>query len=148
MKLFTFAMLALISLNAMAVDLCRLGDTNVFEDAVKAHQFRMYKRSANHVAFTNLEKAMIQMAVQAVHFENKRVSLPEALYIFGDYSEYTKGKPGSLAGEILYFAVGQSQFAFVRYYPGDNEYGAFVTMVNNQLKLLAIVGDGEIVCKR
>lgn len=148
MKLFFFALLALVSLNAMAVDLCQMGDTNVFEDAVKARQFRLYKRSANHAAFSNLEKAMIQLTVQAVHYENKRLSLPEALYIFGDYSQYTKGQPGSLAGEILYFAVGQNQFAFVRYYPGDNEYGAFVTMVNNQLKLIAIVGDGEIVCKR
>lgn len=53
---------------------------------------------------------------------------------------------GSSDGEIVYFKVGRKMIAKVHYWPGDNEYGAYVEVVGSKVLIHATIGDGDIYC--
>jgi hypothetical protein len=52
------------------------------------------------------------------------------------------------AGEIEYLTAENTKFALVHYWPGENEYGAFIEIKNNKsIKVMASITDGFIECK-
>jgi hypothetical protein len=147
MKLFLILLAGLVSLNVMAFDVCEFDDTSTFDDAVVATDITEVKTSSDHNAFTATEKKMIWETMLADKY-NANMTMKEALLGFGDFHEYSHGKPGSNAGSIVYYQVGKYKFALVHSWPGDNEYGAFVEVANDgSIEILATVNDGFMECK-
>ena len=147
MKLFFMLLAGLVSLNVMAFDVCEFGDTSAFDDAVVATDITEVKTSSNHNDFTAIEKKMTLETMLADKY-NTNMTMKEALLGFGDFHEYSHGKPGSNAGSIVYYEVGSYQFALVHSWPGDNEYGAFVKVAKDgSIEILATVNDGFMECK-
>lgn len=106
------------------------------------HGYTVLRKKDDHLAWTNVEKKMIYKVV-ALQEYLQPLTESEALEIFGDFYE---GEQGFNAGEITYFRVGRKIIAQVRYWPGDNEYGAFVEVIGSQVLVHAEIGDGEINC--
>lgn len=106
------------------------------------HGYVELRTSDNHKAWTAIEKKMIHKVV-ALQGYLSNITEAEALDGFGDYYE---GEQGGNAGEIVYFKVGRKVIAKVHYWPGDNEYGAYVEVVGSKILVHAEIGDGDIYC--
>ncbi len=102
------------------------------------HGYVTLRTSDNHDAWSSIEKKMISTVVALQEYIKE-----DALEVFGDYYE---GERGSNAGEIVYFKVGKKIIAKVHYWPGDNEFGAYVEVIGSKVIVHAEIGDGEIVC--
>jgi hypothetical protein len=102
-----------------------------------------YRTAETHFSWSNLEKQMIHQTVGS----NK--TLKEALFIFGDFGYYQdRTRPGSNAGSIAYFGLKGKVIAYVRHYPGDNEYGKFFEIQSgSKAKLVGEIHDGDLYCK-
>ena len=107
-----------------------------------SHGYVHLRTSDNHDAWTAIEKKMIHKVVTIQDFLSNE-SQDSAVEIFGDYYN---GRRGSNAGEIEYFKVGKKIIAKVHYWPGDNEYGAYVEVVGSKILILAEICDGDIYC--
>ncbi len=96
----------------------------------------------DHFSWTNNEKKMIHKAV-TLQSGMTDLTEEESLEFFGDF---VSCETGSNAGEIQYFKVGRKIIAKVHYWPGDNEYGAYVEVVGSKVLVLAEIHDGDISC--
>ena len=133
-----------IATNAFAHEVCSYEETYEFFDAIEARGLKPIKTSKNHKRFTFVEKQMIHLTVTQQDYLAGSTK-EESLEIFGDYYN---GSQGSNAGLIKYYEVDGQKLAYVHYFPGDNEYGAFFEISNNgSFKLFASVNDGGIICK-
>ncbi len=138
MKLFLFLISGLVSLNALAFNICDYEYTSTVSDAIEAKKIIKTKTVSEHSAFTNLEKKMILMALKTDSL-NSDIDEEEALRLFNDDVD---------AGEIEYLTADNTKFALVHYWPGENEYGAFIEIKNNKsIKVMATITDGFIECK-
>lgn len=106
------------------------------------HGYTELRTSDDHKAWTAIEKKMIHKTVTLQSWLNPMTEA-EAVETFGDYYN---GEQGSNAGEIVYFKVGRKIIAKVHYWPGDNEYGAYVEVVGTKVLVHAEIGDGDIYC--
>ncbi len=106
------------------------------------HGYVELRTSTNHEAWSTIEKKMIRKVV-ALQSYLSAVTEAEALDAFGDYYN---GKLGGNAGEITYYKVGNKAIALVHYWPGDNQYGAYVEVVGSKILIHAEIGDGDIYC--
>jgi hypothetical protein len=145
MKMFVFLFI-LTTTQAFAFNLCKFASTADFQEKVEAKKIKEIKRVSNEKKFNAFERDMIFAAIRTDSmYEN--VSKAKALKIFSDYQSKHSG-PGSDDGEILYYEVKGQKFQLVHYWPGDNEYGAFVELKpNGKISILASVNDGEIRCQ-
>ena len=135
---------ALLSLPALALDVCSFAETADFRDALESVGINAHKISKDHKKFTFSEKRMIHLTVSTQSWLSGS-SLEEALDIFGDFQD---GRPGPNAGEIRYYKIEQKTLALVHYWPGDNEYGAFFEVKRDgSFKMLARVEDSWINCR-
>lgn len=100
-------------------------------------------KTTNHeTGFSAIEKKMIHKVV-ALQEYLKDVTEQEAMDAFNDVYE---GEIGYNAGEIVHFKVGRKMISKVHYYPGDNEYGAYVEVVGSKVLVHAEINDGDIYC--
>ena len=106
------------------------------------HGYITLKTRNHETGFSAIERKMIHKVV-ALQDYLKDVTEQEALDGFNDVYE---GEAGYNAGEIVYFKVGRKMIAKVHYYPGDNEYGAYVEVVGSKVLVHAEIIDGEIYC--
>ncbi len=106
------------------------------------HGYVQLRTSDNHDAWTDIEKKMIQKVVRIQEYLSNETD-SSAVEIFGDYYN---GRRGSNAGEIEYFKVGRKVIAKVHYWPGDNEFGAYVEVVGSKVLIHAEISDGDIYC--
>lgn len=143
MKLI-IALALVLSAQVYAADICSFPETSDFIGALKEEGIKPARTSKNHSKWTFTEKAMIHLTIS---LENhlKGVSREDALKQFADWYD---GKPGSNAGEIVYFDIAGKKFALVHYWPGDNEYGAyFQVKMDGSFKMIAEIQDSFITCK-
>lgn len=126
----------LFATNAFAFEPCSHQDTWGFFEDLKANSQKASAISKNPKKFRFVEKQMIHLTVTLQDWLNGS-SKAEALEIFTE---------GSSDGEIQYFDFNGRRIALVRYWPGDNEYGAFFEMKNSAFQLLAEIRDSDIVC--
>lgn len=101
------------------------------------------KTTNAETGYTAIEKKMIHKVV-GIQGYLANLSEAQALEAFGDYYQ---GERGSNEGEIVYFKVGRKVIAKVHYWPGDNEYGAYVEVVGSKIVIHAEIGDGDIYCR-
>ena len=106
------------------------------------HGYTVLRTVDDHKNWTAIEKKMIHKTVTLQSWLNPMTEA-EAVETFGDYYN---GEQGSNAGEIVYFKVGRKIIAKVHYWPGDNEYGAYVEVVGSKVLVHAEIGDGDIYC--
>ncbi|MES2528077.1 MAG: hypothetical protein V4598_13365 [Bdellovibrionota bacterium] len=99
------------------------------------HGYVELKTSNFDTGFSALEKKMIHKVVTIQDYLAAN-SVEESFENFG----------GSADGEIVYFKVGRKVIAKVHYWPGDNEYGAYVEVVGTKVLVHAEIGDGDIYC--
>ncbi len=99
------------------------------------HGYVELKTSNFDTGFSALEKKMIHKVVTIQEYLSTN-TLEESFENFG----------GSSDGEIVYFKVGRKVIAKVHYWPGDNEYGAYVEVVGSKVLVHAEIGDGDIYC--
>lgn len=99
------------------------------------HGYLEMKTSNFDTGFTALEKKLIHKVVTIQDYLSTNTA-EQSLEDFG----------GSADGEIVYFKVGNKVIAKVHYWPGDNEYGAYVEVVGSKVLIHAEIGDSEIVC--
>ncbi len=138
MKLFLFSVTCLLSFNSFAFNICDYEDTATVSDAIEAKKIIKTKTVSEHSAFSNVEKKMILMALKTDSL-NAEIDEEEALRLFNDDVD---------AGEIEYLTAENTKFALVHYWPGENEYGAFIEIKNNKsIKVIAAITDGFIECK-
>jgi hypothetical protein len=141
---YLFTILLLLTANAYALDLCSYEETSDLQDAFESQGIKPVKTSSNHQKFTSVERHLIHKTVSLQDWRTN-TDVSESLQDFGDYYN---GKPGSNAGEILYYNIDGKRFILVHYWPGDNEYGAFFAInKNGSFKLLAEITDSFINCK-
>lgn len=99
------------------------------------HGFVELKTSNFDTGFSAFEQKMIHKVVTLQDYLT--TNTPEqSLEDFG----------GSSDGEIIYFKVGNKILAKVHYWPGDNEYGAYVEVIGSKILIHATIGDSEIAC--
>ncbi len=108
------------------------------------HGYVELRTSDNHNAWTPIEKKMIQKTLTLQDYLGV-LNENESLRIFGDFYE-NETETGSNAGEIVYFKVGNKVIAKVHYWPGDNEFGAYVEVVGSKVLIHAEISDGDIYC--
>lgn len=132
-----FLLLLIISSSALAFDPCSYPYTGDLLESLESQGIEAVKVSNNHKRFRFVEKQMVHLAVSLQDWLSG-VSKNEALEIFAEDSS---------DGEIIYYQVDGKEIAYVHYWPGDNEYGAFFEMGNKAFKLLAEIRDSEIVCE-
>ncbi len=99
------------------------------------HGYLEQKTSNFDTGFTVLEKKLIHKVVTLQDYLSTNTA-EQSLEDFG----------GSSDGEIVYFKVGRKVIAKVHYWPGDNEYGAYVEVVGSKVLIHATIGDSEISC--
>ncbi len=99
------------------------------------HGYVEFKTTNFETGFSALEKKMIHKVVTIQEYLTTN-SAEQSLKDFG----------GSADGEIIYFKVGNKVIAKVHYWPGDNEYGAYVEVVGSKILIHAEIGDGDINC--
>ena len=99
------------------------------------HGYVELRTSNFDTGFSALEKKLIHKVVTIQEYLGAN-SPEESLEAFG----------GSADGEIIYFKVGRKVIAKVHYWPGDNEYGAYVEVVGSKILIHALIGDSEISC--
>jgi hypothetical protein len=126
-----------LTTQAFAVDICQFNETWDFNEALESEGHQPTKISQNHKRFTFLEKQMIHLTITLQDWL-KGSSREEALEIFGDYGR---------DGEIVYYKIAEKTYAFVHYWPGDNEYGAFFELKKSSYRLVASISDSFIDCK-
>ncbi len=135
----------LLSAHAFAAfDVCQFEDTVAFQEAVDAKKVKKSKEVNFETGFSAVEKQMIHATITS-DSHHTGLSLEAALKEFGDFY-VDPSKPGTNAGEIVYYNVGAEKFALVHYWPGDNEVGAFVQVTEQTVKILATVSDQWIDC--
>jgi hypothetical protein len=99
------------------------------------HGYVELKTTNFETGLSKLEEKMIHKAVTQQDYLS--TNTPEqSLEDFG----------GSADGEIVYYKVGHKVIAKVHYWPGDNEFGAYVEVVGSKVIIHAHIGDSEIVC--
>ncbi len=135
MKTFLLIVL-LFTTNAFAFEPCSYPDTWSFFEDLKAQSKTATIISKNPKKFRFIEKQMIHLTVTLQDWLSGS-SKAEALEMFTE---------GSSDGEIQYFDFNGRRIALVRYWPGDNEFGAFFEMKNSAFQLLAEIRDSDIVC--
>ena len=106
------------------------------------HGFVTLRTSNDHFNWTAIEKKMIHKAVTLQSYMSEE-SEEASLEFFGDINGCEQGEN---AGEIVYFKVGKKIIAKVHYWPGDNEYGAYVEVMGSKVHVLAEIHDGDINC--
>jgi hypothetical protein len=89
------------------------------------------------------ERKLIHRTVTQQSWQSQ-LSEREALVDFMDAHDRRKG---DLAGDVSYYAPQGRTVVLVRYWPGDNEYGAFYELRNGAIRRIAVVDDGFIDCK-
>lgn len=99
------------------------------------HGYVELKTTNFDTGFSALEKKMIHKVVTIQDYLTSN-SPEQSLEDFG----------GSADGEIVYFKVGNKVIAKVHYWPGDNNYGAYVEVVGSKVLIHAEIGDGDIYC--
>ncbi len=99
------------------------------------HGFVEFKTSNFDTGFTAIEKKMIHKAVLQQDYLSSNTEA-QSLEDFG----------GSADGEIKYYKVGRKVIAQVHYWPGDNEFGAYVEVIGSKILVHASIGDSEIIC--
>lgn len=134
----TLIILALLfSVNAFAFHPCDFEMTQDFTDVLKASGIKPHKISKTPSKFRFIEKQMIHLTVSLQDWLNG-VSRKEALELFVEDRN---------DGEIRYYQLDGREFALVHYYPGDNEYGAFLEMTGSAFSLVAEIRDSDIYCE-
>lgn len=99
------------------------------------HSYVELKTTNFDTGFSALEKKMIHKVVTIQDYLTNN-SPEQSLEDFG----------GSADGEIVYYKVGNKVIAKVNYWPGDNQYGAYVEVVGSKFLIHAEIGDGDIYC--
>lgn len=99
------------------------------------HGYVELKISNFDTGFSALEKSLIHKVVTIQDYLSTNTP-DQSLEDFG----------GSADGEIFYYKVGRKVIAKVHYWPGDNEYGAYVEVSGSKILILAEIGDSEISC--
>jgi hypothetical protein len=99
------------------------------------HGYVEMKTSNFDTGFSAIEKKMIHKAVIQQDYLSDN-SPEQSLEDFG----------GSADGEIVYYKVGRKVIAKVHYWPGDNEFGAYVEVIGSKILIHAHIGDSEIIC--
>ena len=99
------------------------------------HGYVELKTSNFETGFSALEKRLIHKVVTIQDYLSEN-SAEQSLEDFG----------GSADGEIVYFKVGNKVMAKVHYWPGDNEYGAYIEVFGSKVLVHAHIGDGDINC--
>lgn len=144
MKLITILAALFISIQAFAANICDYQETFEFFQVLQKNGVKRTKTSSNPKNWTAFEQEMISSTIRLQHYY-KDISKKKALQEFADLYQ---GKPGSNAGEIVYFTISGKQYALVHYWPGENEYGAFLQLKNgNTFQLVAEITDSFIDCK-
>lgn len=138
MKLITLLFFFIVTHSAFAVT-C---SPEMQQLQFNRHGYVQLKTTNADVGYTAIEKKMIHKVVGLQDYLSN-LSEADALEAFGDYYE---GERGSNEGEIEYFKVGRKVIAKVHYWPGDNEYGAYVEVVGPKVLVHAEIGDGDIYC--
>lgn len=102
-----------------------------------------FKTAQNPAKYTQVEKQMIHKTV------GSHLPLSKAVNAFADLGSYNDpSRPGSNAGDIQYFSAKGKVIAYVRHYPGDNEYGFYFQISSdNKIKVVGGVSDGDLYCK-
>lgn len=137
-----------IAHQAFALDICKFEDTTELYDLIEAKKVVQLRESDDHKKFTKLEKKLIHSSIKAEGYHGD-INEAQALRIFGDYYDENDTELGSNAGSIAYLKAGNYQFVYVRYWPGDNEVGAFFeTKKTGEFKMIATVSDQWITCTR
>ncbi len=124
------------SLNAFALHPCEFEMTQDFREALTASGVKPLKVSKAPSKFRFIEKQMIHLTISLQEWLSG-VSRNEALELFVEDRN---------DGEILYYHLDGKDIALVHYYPGDNEYGAFIEMKGSAFALLAEIRDSDIYC--
>jgi hypothetical protein len=122
------------AVQAYAVDICSYRETWSFIEALDAEHIGPTKVSRNHNRFTFVEKQMIHLTVTLQDWL-RGSSREEALEKFQE------------DGEIYYYEIDSRKYAFVRYWQGDNEFGAYYEMTRTAYRLVAKIEDSFISCK-
>ncbi len=135
MKILIFLAL-FFTVNAFAVNPCDFEMTQDFREALQASGIKPHKVSKTFSKFRFNEKQMIHLTVSLQEWLSG-IGRQEALELFVEDRN---------DGEILYYQLDGKEIALIHYYPGDNEYGAFVEMKGNAFTLLAEVRDSDIYC--
>lgn len=126
----------LLSANAFALHPCDFEMTQDFREALEVSGIKPHKVSKTPSKFRFIEKQMIHLTVSLQDWLSG-VGRKEALELFVEDRN---------DGEILYYHLDGKEVALVHYYPGDNEYGAFVEMKDSAFALLAEIRDSDIYC--
>lgn len=126
----------LFSLNAFALHPCEFEMTQDFRETLNASGIKPLKVSRAASKFRFIEKQMIHLTISLQEWLSG-ISRNEAIELFvEDHND----------GEILYYNLDGKDIALVHYYPGDNEYGAFVELKGSAFILLAEIRDSDIYC--
>ena len=129
-------MALLFSVNAFAFHPCDFEMTQDFKEAVQASGIKPNKVSKTPSKFRFIEKQMIHLTVSLQDWLSG-IGRKEALELFVEDRN---------DGEILYYQLDEREIALVHYYPGDNEYGAFLELKGSAFSVLAEVRDSDIYC--
>jgi hypothetical protein len=106
------------------------------------HGYTHLRTENDHYFWTDTQKKMIHATVTLQSYLSDATE-EESLEYFGDFSGC---EVGTSAGEIEYLKVGKKIIAKVHYWPGDNEYGAYVEVVGSKVLVHAEIHDGDIIC--
>lgn len=145
MKAFLVAALFVSSSAFAGWDVCSLQDSH---DIIE-----------NHTAVKTTEAGSFTPAEDKIIFDMMKTYSKgwrsykneyEAVFDFEDRDHYNDRdqEPGSNAGEIIYYKIENKTIALLHFYPGDNEYGAvYEISAQGKFRSIALINDGEIVCK-
>jgi hypothetical protein len=141
MKLFLSLLFAFISFQALAVSkVCDQADGSDFRDKLTKSI-----SSKTGPGFNKVERSMIYKIMTLEAWREVKTEY-QAVRQFMDYNDYDSN-PGTNAGEINYFKLGNKTIALVHFWPGDNEYGAlFELSAADKFILLAYIQDGDLDC--
>lgn len=141
---FLLAILAFISFEVSAVEICAFEETSNFAHSLEIMNIKPVRVAKNHKKFTSVEKKLIHKMINLQSYRGT-YTLNESLAAFADSDGE---RPGPNRGEISYYNFEGTQVILVHYWPGDTEVGAFFSInKNGSFKLVAEVSDSEIICK-
>jgi phosphoribosylformylglycinamidine (FGAM) synthase-like amidotransferase family enzyme len=135
----------LIATKVFAVDVCSFSETWEFEEELENQNIKPIRVIENHKKFTSVDKKLIHKTVtlQSYHANN---TIEQSIANFLDLDE--EGKSGNNAGNLTFYNIDGKQLILVRYWPWENEYGAFYSInKNGSFKLVAVINDSFIECK-
>lgn len=143
MKSFLIAAL-LVTTNAFAFNFCDYQDVAELQQDLYQANIHSYKTSTHQTGFSNDEKKIIHATIILQDWQSDYTETA-AMNAFLDMWQ---GRVGSLAGSLEYYLIDGRKIVHAQYFPGDNEYGAFWVLNKKGPKLLAVIEDSEVYCKK